>query len=123
MPNREQDIPHGDFVEIVDEDEIYSCTCDDWQNQDVLKERRTCQHLRRYRGDDVEERRTNPSVRQISNRSRPLPLFTYVYLVCNGTKGHIVDVLPNGSYVVSLDGIGEVEVKREDLVPRKRGER
>lgn len=36
---------------------VYSCTCPAWRNQSVGIERRTCKHLRKYRGDEAEETR------------------------------------------------------------------
>ena len=36
---------------------VYSCTCPAWRNQSTGIERRTCKHLRRYRGDDAETAR------------------------------------------------------------------
>ncbi len=36
---------------------VYSCTCPAWRNQSMPIERRTCKHLRRFRGDVAEEER------------------------------------------------------------------
>lgn len=36
---------------------VYSCTCPAWSHQSVGIERRTCKHLRAYRGDDAESAR------------------------------------------------------------------
>lgn len=36
---------------------VYSCTCPAWRNQSTAIERRTCKHLRKYRGDAAEEER------------------------------------------------------------------
>jgi DNA ligase-1 len=36
---------------------VYSCTCPAWRNQSIGIERRTCKHLRKYRGDAAEEAR------------------------------------------------------------------
>ncbi len=33
---------------------VYSCTCPAWRNQSVAIERRTCKHLRSYRGEQAE---------------------------------------------------------------------
>lgn len=42
---------------------VYSCSCPAWRNQSVPIERRTCKHLRRYRGDEAEVERTgNPDL-------------------------------------------------------------
>lgn len=35
----------------------YSCTCPAWKNQGAAPERRTCKHLRKFRGDAAEEAR------------------------------------------------------------------
>jgi DNA ligase-1 len=36
---------------------VYSCTCPAWRNQSVTIDRRTCKHLRQYRGKEAEELR------------------------------------------------------------------
>jgi DNA ligase-1 len=36
---------------------VYSCSCPAWRNQSVAIEKRTCKHLRAYRGDDAEKAR------------------------------------------------------------------
>jgi DNA ligase-1 len=36
---------------------VYSCTCPAWRNQSVSIERRTCKHLRAYRGEEAERER------------------------------------------------------------------
>jgi DNA ligase-1 len=36
---------------------VYSCTCPAWMHQSIGIERRTCKHLRAYRGDDAEKAR------------------------------------------------------------------
>ncbi|MEW5742812.1 MAG: DNA ligase, partial [Myxococcota bacterium] len=36
---------------------VYSCTCPAWMHQGVAIERRTCKHLRAYRGDEAEQAR------------------------------------------------------------------
>ncbi len=36
---------------------VYSCTCPAWRNQSLGIERRTCKHLRAYRGDEAETMR------------------------------------------------------------------
>ena len=36
---------------------VYSCSCPAWRNQSLTIERRTCKHLRKYRGDAAEEAR------------------------------------------------------------------
>jgi DNA ligase 1 len=46
---------------------VYSCTCPAWRNQSLPIERRTCKHLRTFRGEQAEQERlgalaSNPSV-------------------------------------------------------------
>lgn len=36
---------------------VYSCTCPAWRNQSIALEKRTCKHLRGYRGDAAEDAR------------------------------------------------------------------
>jgi DNA ligase-1 len=36
---------------------VYSCTCPAWRNQSIGIERRTCKHLRKYRGEQAETER------------------------------------------------------------------
>ncbi len=36
---------------------VYSCSCPAWRNQSLPIERRTCKHLRAYRGEQAERRR------------------------------------------------------------------
>src|SRR5437588_6873402 len=36
---------------------VYSCSCPAWRNQSIGIERRSCKHLRKLRGDAVEEAR------------------------------------------------------------------
>ena len=36
---------------------VYSCSCPAWRNQSVAIERRTCKHLRAYRGEQAEQDR------------------------------------------------------------------
>ncbi|MEO2090719.1 MAG: DNA ligase, partial [Gemmataceae bacterium] len=61
------DIPDGGTVEMQGSGSkpyllkntggVYSCSCPAWRNQSVGIERRTCKHLRKYRGDAAEEAR------------------------------------------------------------------
>lgn len=61
------DIDDGESVEIqgsavkpyvlTNTGGVYSCTCPAWRNQSAGIERRTCKHLRKYRGDQAEEDR------------------------------------------------------------------
>src|SRR5687768_3392543 len=36
---------------------VYSCSCPAWRNQSTPIERRTCKHLRKYLGDEHENKR------------------------------------------------------------------
>ena len=36
---------------------VYSCTCPAWMHQSIAIERRTCKHLRAFRGDEAEQAR------------------------------------------------------------------
>ncbi|MBO6933684.1 MAG: DNA ligase [Deltaproteobacteria bacterium] len=48
---------------------VYSCTCPAWRNQSVPIERRTCKHLRRFRGEAAEtERLGSLPARAVSTR-------------------------------------------------------
>jgi DNA ligase-1 len=57
---------------------VYSCTCPAWRNQSLPIERRTCKHLRTFRGEQAEQERlgalssktlaaTPPSTRTVPN--------------------------------------------------------
>ena len=46
---------------------VYSCSCPAWRNQSLSIERRTCKHLRQYRGEAAEQERLG---------SRPAPAST-----------------------------------------------
>jgi DNA ligase-1 len=53
---------------------IYSCTCPAWMHQSTPIERRTCKHLRAFRGDDAETTRVGesaPSAKPSSGKSSP----------------------------------------------------
>jgi len=41
---------------------VYSCSCPAWRNQSLPIEQRTCKHLRKYRGEQVEADRTGNAV-------------------------------------------------------------
>jgi DNA ligase 1 len=43
---------------------VYSCTCPAWRNQSLAIERRTCKHLRAYRGDEAERQRLGDALPQ-----------------------------------------------------------
>ncbi|MEZ6129875.1 MAG: DNA ligase [Planctomycetaceae bacterium] len=48
---------------------VYSCSCPAWRNQSTPIERRTCKHLRRYRGDKAEEDRIGGELPQRAAKS------------------------------------------------------
>jgi DNA ligase-1 len=53
---------------------VYSCNCPAWRNQSLAIERRTCKHIRRYRGDAAEEARIGsaaPPARQAAGEAEP----------------------------------------------------
>jgi DNA ligase-1 len=41
---------------------VYSCSCPAWRNQSLPIERRTCKHLRKYRGEQIENERVGSAV-------------------------------------------------------------
>lgn len=43
---------------------VYSCTCPAWRNQSIAIEKRTCKHLRKFRGDAAEEARVGGALPQ-----------------------------------------------------------
>ncbi len=61
------DLQEGDSVEIKGSARVpyilknvggvYSCTCPAWRNQSLGIERRTCKHLRQFRGEEAEQLR------------------------------------------------------------------
>jgi DNA ligase-1 len=48
---------------------VYSCSCPAWRNQSIAIEKRTCKHLRKFRGDAAEEARTGGALPQRPARS------------------------------------------------------
>ncbi len=55
---------------------VYSCTCPAWRNQSTPIERRTCKHLRKYRGEEAEKKRvggTLPAKAKPSNAKKDAP--------------------------------------------------
>ena len=55
---------------------VFSCSCPAWRNQSAGIERRTCKHLKRYRGEEQELARVgnpSPSPRQASADGSPAP--------------------------------------------------
>src|SRR5436309_1811477 len=61
---REMDLADGETIEVAGSGSakyllknsggVYSCTCPAWRNQSVAIEKRSCKHLRRWRGEEVE---------------------------------------------------------------------
>ncbi|MBC7817912.1 MAG: DNA ligase [Planctomycetaceae bacterium] len=43
---------------------VYSCSCPAWRNQSIAIEKRTCKHLRKYRGDAAETERIGSALPQ-----------------------------------------------------------
>jgi len=41
---------------------VYSCSCPAWRNQSLPIDRRTCKHLRKYRGEAAEQTRLGGSL-------------------------------------------------------------
>jgi DNA ligase-1 len=41
---------------------VYSCTCPAWRNQSLPIERRTCKHLRKFRGEEAEQARVGSAL-------------------------------------------------------------
>jgi DNA ligase-1 len=66
-PEGDQDLGDGEEAEVPGSGSrsytlknvggVYSCTCPAWRNQSVPIERRTCKHLRRFRGEAAETAR------------------------------------------------------------------
>lgn len=50
---------------------VYSCTCPAWMHQSLPIERRTCKHIRAYRGDDAEKERLGTA--ELSGRPARAP--------------------------------------------------
>jgi len=48
---------------------VYSCSCPAWRNQSLPIERRTCKHLRKLRGDAVEQQRVGQPLAPQPNRT------------------------------------------------------
>ena len=86
---------------------IYSCSCPAWRNQSAGIERRTCKHLRAWRGDDAERIRLggslpSPTAKGTSKNKAAKPVAPPLLLAHNWN----VDVDPTG-YLLSekLDGV------------------
>lgn len=49
---------------------VYSCTCPAWRNQSIAIEKRTCKHLRNYRGEEAEQERLGGEIPERAARPR-----------------------------------------------------
>jgi len=49
---------------------VYSCSCPAWRNQSLSIDRRTCKHLRQYRGDAAEQARLGRGLNQPAQPAR-----------------------------------------------------
>ena len=47
---------------------VYSCSCMSWRNQSLPIERRTCKHLKKYRGEQVEAARCGSPVSPLKDK-------------------------------------------------------
>lgn len=50
---------------------VYSCSCPAWRNQSTAIERRTCKHLRKYRGDEAETERLGGELSALKPARKP----------------------------------------------------
>jgi DNA ligase-1 len=48
---------------------VYSCSCPAWRNQSVPIERRTCKHLRQFRGEAAEQARIGQNLPPVPKAS------------------------------------------------------
>lgn len=63
---------------------VYSCSCPAWRNQSLAIERRTCKHLRKYRGEDAEKERLGGEIPKAvkakkSNKTAPPLLLAHTW--------------------------------------------
>src|SRR5947208_13312098 len=49
---------------------VYSCSCPAWRNQSIAIEKRSCKHLRKFRGDAAEEARLGGALPQRPVRTK-----------------------------------------------------
>ena len=49
---------------------VYSCSCPAWRNQSLPIEKRTCKHLRKFRGDAAEKERTGGALPTRAKKSK-----------------------------------------------------
>ena len=61
---------------------VYSCSCMSWRNQSLPIERRTCKHLKKYRGEQVEFARVGsppPKTAKVKKKEKPPVLLAHVW--------------------------------------------
>ena len=86
---------------------IYSCSCPAWRNQSAGIERRTCKHLRAWRGDEAERIRLGgslpgPTAKSTGKSKTPKSVAPPLLLAHNWTA----DVDPSGYFLSEkLDGV------------------
>jgi len=86
---------------------VYSCTCPSWRNQSLGIERRTCKHLRQFRGEDAERIRLGgtlpgPIAKSDGTPAAAKPVAPPLLLANNWTA----DVDPTGYWLSEkLDGV------------------
>lgn len=99
---------------------VYSCTCPAWRNQSLPIERRTCKHLRAYRGEEAEQDRLGGDVPQSAARSESSPNRDVPGLLLAHTWENDVD-LTDWWMSEKLDGVraywnGKVFISRQGNV-------
>jgi DNA ligase 1 len=52
--------------------DVYSCSCPAWRNQSLAIERRTCKHLRQFRGEEAEQTRVGGAPAAAKPSSTPV---------------------------------------------------
>jgi hypothetical protein len=63
---------------------VYSCSCLAWRNQSLAIDRRTCKHLRQYRGESAEQVRlegtlVSPAKAPVVSKSTPPLLLAHTW--------------------------------------------
>jgi DNA ligase-1 len=63
---------------------VYSCSCPAWRNQSLSIDRRTCKHLRQYRGESAEQERlggtlTAPAKEPAASKTAPPLLLAHAW--------------------------------------------
>jgi DNA ligase len=52
---------------------VYSCSCPAWRNQSLSIDKRTCKHLRQYRGDAAEQQRIGQPLTTVPSQPMTKP--------------------------------------------------